>query len=56
MHEDIQKAIHDLEFTSDSLRQALHKANPVEAIVIIDLIGKVANLTNETKNFMRAIK
>jgi len=40
MKESIEKTIHDLGFAAEGLRGALGKANNVEALIVMDLIGR----------------
>ena len=51
MNESLEKAEHDLGFASDDLREALHKASAVEAIVLLPLI----KLVNEARNEVAAL-
>jgi hypothetical protein len=47
MNELLEKVEHDLGFASDGLREALHKANAVEALVLLPLIKQVNDARNE---------
>ena len=56
MNESLEKTIHDLDFASDNLREALHKANAIEAIIILPIIKKVAEVLNDVKLLQDARK
>ena len=47
MNEALEKVEHDLGFASDGLREALHKASAVEALVLLPLIKQVNEARNE---------
>jgi len=47
MNEALEKVEHDLGFASDGLREALHKASAVEALVLLPLIKRVNEARNE---------
>jgi hypothetical protein len=56
MNESLEKTIHDLEFASDDLRQALHNANAIEAIILMPIIRKIAEALNDVKSLQDARK
>ena len=47
MNESLEKAVHDLAFALDDSRDALRKANAVEALVLRSLIERVNEARNE---------
>jgi len=52
VNESLEKTVHDLVgFASDDLREALNKANAVEALLLLPLIKKV----NETRIEVEAL-
>ena len=53
--EEITKASQCLSMCVNDLRAALHSANPVEALVIIDLIRDTAFLAQRTESLRLAI-
>jgi len=55
MKETIDKTIHDLRFAVDGLREALGKANNVEALIIMDLIGPVAEARRKAEALLDAL-
>jgi hypothetical protein len=56
VNESLEKAVHDLEFSSDDLREALHNANAIEAIILMPIIRKVAEALNDVKSLQDARK
>jgi hypothetical protein len=56
MNESLEKTVHDLAFASDNLREALHKANAVESIILLSIIKKVSEALNEVQSFQLAFK
>ena len=47
MNEELEKVEHDLGFASDGLREALHTASAVEALLLLPLIKRVNEARNE---------
>ena len=45
--EELTKTLHDTQFARDSLREALSKSNATEAIVLVDLIKRTAELERD---------
>jgi len=56
MNELLTKTEHDLGFALDHLREALHKANAIEAIIILPIIKKIAEALNDVKSLQDARK
>ena len=56
MDESLEKTIHDLAFASDNLREALHKANSIEAILLLPIIKKVEEALNDVRNLHDAFR
>lgn len=54
MKEAIEKTIHDLGFAAEGLRDALGKANNVEALIVLDLIGAVAETRRKAEALLNA--
>ena len=54
MNESLEKVEHDLGFASDGLREALHKASAVEAMVLLPIIGQVAAARNDVAALIAA--
>jgi len=46
MNEALDKVKHSLDFASDELRQALHKASPIEALVLMPILKQVVEARN----------
>ena len=47
--QSVQKAEHSFQFAVSDLREALKQATPVEAIVLMSMIKRAADLENEAK-------
>jgi hypothetical protein len=47
MNEALTQAERALDIASDELREALHRANAIEALVLLPLVHKVADARNE---------
>jgi hypothetical protein len=47
MNESLDQAERDLAAASNELREALHRANAIEALVLLPLVHKVADVRNE---------
>jgi hypothetical protein len=47
MNEALDQAERDLAAASNELREALHRANTLEALVLLPLVHKVADTRNE---------
>jgi hypothetical protein len=45
-----------LQFASENLREALHKANAIEAMILMPIIKKVAEALNDVKSLQDAMK
>jgi len=56
MDEQLTKTIDDLKFASDDLREALHKSNAIEAIILMPIIKKVAEALNDVRSLQYARK
>ena len=56
MKEHLTKAIHELGFASDSLKEALEKANAVQKIVLLDIIWRTISQLQQTKALLKAIE
>jgi hypothetical protein len=56
MNEALEKVEHDLGFASDGLREALNKANAVEALVLFSIIKRVNEVRNEVTALSAARK
>ena len=54
MKEALTKAIHDMGFTCDDLREALNKAGSVEGIVVLALIGQANELRRDVDALLSA--
>lgn len=54
MKEAIEKTIHDLCFAAVGLRAALGKANNVEALIVMDLIGAVVEMRRKAEALLNA--
>ena len=54
MNEALEKVEHDIGFASDGLREALHKASAVEALVLLPLIKRVNEARNEVEALLAA--
>jgi hypothetical protein len=55
VNENIEKVLHDLEFIQDNLSRALRKADPVEGMLVVDYMNRIASLQWEIKAFKSAI-
>jgi hypothetical protein len=53
--ENLTKATHDIEFARENLQAALHYSTAVESLVVLDLIGRTANLAVDTSNLLNAL-
>lgn len=56
MNEALEKTVHDLDFVLGSLKEALNKANNVEAIVLLQLIKDTAILMYKVQGLLAAHK
>ena len=54
MNEPLTKVTHDLGFARDGLQEALKKANAVQGIVLLDLIGRARGLLQQTQALLEA--
>ena len=54
MNEPLTKVTHDLGFVCDGLQEALKKANAVQGIVLIDLIGQAKDLLQDAQALLGA--
>lgn len=52
--EELQKALHDCGFLCDNLKYAMGKANNVECILLLDMIGKAADLKRDIDRLILA--
>ena len=55
MNEPLTKVTHDLGFVCDGLQEALKKANAVQGIVILDLIGRARGLLQDAQALLDAL-
>lgn len=55
LQESLVKANHGIAFVCEDLLQALHKANPFQAIIIEALIKDVAESHNKIKQLCAAV-
>jgi hypothetical protein len=55
MKEALEKVNYCLGLASDGLREALHKASAVEALVLLPLIKRMAELRTEVSALVAAI-
>lgn len=55
MNEPLKKVTHDLGFACDGLQEALKKANAVQGIVLLDLIGRARGLLQQTRALLEAL-
>ena len=56
MKESLTKAIHDLGFARDDLKEALKEANAVQKIVLLDIIWRTIAQLQQTKALLKAIE
>ncbi len=56
MNESLEMAMRDLGNALDELRKSLHKANAIEAIILMPIIRKVAEALNDVKSLQDARK
>ncbi len=56
MKEPLTKAIHDLGFARDDLKEALKEANAVQKIVLLDIIWRTISQLQQTKALLKAIE
>ena len=56
MKELLTKVTHDLGFASESLKEALEKANAVQRIVILDVIWRTKAALQDAKTLLKAIE
>lgn len=54
MKETLEKATHDLVFACDDLREALNKANSVEGLLLLPLIGRANELKRDVDALLQA--
>lgn len=54
MKEAIERTIQDLGFAAEGLNEALGKANNVEAIIVLDIIGAVAETRRKAEALLNA--
>ncbi len=54
MKEPLEKATHDMGFACDDLRDALSKANNVEGLLLLPLIGRANELRRDVENLLQA--
>jgi len=54
MKESIEKTIHDLGFAVEGLNEALGKANNVESLIVMDLIGAVVEARRKAEALLNA--
>lgn len=54
MNESLEKAVHDLGFASDDLREALNKGSAVESLLLLPLIKKVNEARIEVEAYLSA--
>jgi hypothetical protein len=47
MSEALTQALHSAEFTVSALREALHKASPVEALLLMPMISSARQLQSD---------
>ena len=55
MKEPLVKAAHDLGFASDSLKEALEKANAVQKIVLLEIIWRTKAVLQDAKALLKAL-
>lgn len=55
MKEALEKAIHDLGFACDSLKEALSKSGPVESLEILRLLARSRELRRDTEALLAAV-
>ena len=54
MNEPLTQATHDLGFACDDLQEAMKKANAVQGIILLDLIGRAGNLLQDAQALLDA--
>ena len=54
MEEHLTKTVHEMEFACESLREALHGAGNVEAVVLLDLIRRANELRRDVTVLLAA--
>lgn len=54
MEEPLTKVIHDLGFACGGLQEALKKANAIQGIVLLGLIGRARALLQDAQALMEA--
>jgi hypothetical protein len=54
MKEQLEKVTHDMGFACEGLREALRKANKVEGLVVLELIGKADELRRDVEALLSA--
>jgi len=56
MDESLTKVIRELDFAAPNLRDAYHAANPVECLVVLPLVRRLAELRNDVAALVAARK
>jgi hypothetical protein len=56
MNEDLTKATHSMMFAVGSLQDALKRANPVEALLLLELIETAAKVQQRIESLAAAIE
>ena len=54
MEETLQKLAHDMGFACEGLQEALSKANNVEGLLIVPLIGRANDLRRDVEALLAA--